>query len=63
MAPSVANLEIDGLTVDDRIEFDRALCQEFECRLADHVADPEGVVPWEHIRSEALARWRHDTGG
>ena len=37
------------LSDDQRAELDR--------RLADHIANPADVVPWETIRTEALARF------
>jgi putative addiction module component (TIGR02574 family) len=33
--------------------------QELQRRLDDHQANPEDVVPWEQIKAEALARFRH----
>ncbi|MGL4421665.1 MAG: addiction module protein [Gemmataceae bacterium] len=32
--------------------------QELARRLADHLANPAEVVPWEQIKAEALARWQ-----
>jgi putative addiction module component (TIGR02574 family) len=32
--------------------------QELKRRLEDHVANPGGVIPWEQIEAEALARFR-----
>ena len=32
--------------------------QELDRRLADHTANPDDVVPWEQVKSEALARFR-----
>ncbi|MGL4419039.1 MAG: addiction module protein [Gemmataceae bacterium] len=32
--------------------------QELARRLADHLANPADVVPWEQIKAEALARWQ-----
>lgn len=32
--------------------------QELHRRLADHLANPDDVVPWEQIKAEALARWQ-----
>jgi putative addiction module component (TIGR02574 family) len=32
--------------------------QELERRLTAHKADPSGVVPWEQVEAEALARFR-----
>ncbi len=31
---------------------------ELEKRLADHLANPGDVVPWEQIKAEALARFQ-----
>jgi putative addiction module component (TIGR02574 family) len=31
---------------------------ELQRRLADHAANPDGVIPWEQIKSEALARFQ-----
>ena len=73
--PTVQDLGIDRLSVDDRIELVHAIWdtiptgsltplltevqrRELERRLADHVADPDDVVPWEQILAEALARWK-----
>lgn len=33
--------------------------QELERRLADDEANPDDVVSWEEVRSQALARLRH----
>lgn len=30
--------------------------RELEKRLAEHVANPDDVVPWEQVKAEALAR-------
>ena len=35
----------------------RSQQEELERRLADHAADPDDVVPWEVIKSEALSRF------
>ncbi len=32
--------------------------QELGRRLADHLANPANVVPWEQVKAEALARWQ-----
>ena len=32
--------------------------EELERRLAAHVASPEDVIPWEEVKSQALARLR-----
>jgi putative addiction module component (TIGR02574 family) len=31
---------------------------ELERRLADHAANPDAVVPWEQVKTEALARFK-----
>jgi putative addiction module component (TIGR02574 family) len=31
--------------------------QELERRIADHAANPDDVVPWEQVETEALARF------
>jgi putative addiction module component (TIGR02574 family) len=31
---------------------------ELERRLADHAANPDDVIPWEQIKTEALARFK-----
>ena len=31
---------------------------ELERRLADHAANPNDVVPWEQVKTEALTRFR-----
>lgn len=31
--------------------------QELQCRLADHAASPDDVVPWEQIEAEARTRF------
>jgi putative addiction module component (TIGR02574 family) len=31
--------------------------EEFQRRLADHAANPDGAIPWEQIKAEALARF------
>jgi putative addiction module component (TIGR02574 family) len=38
------------LTAAQQLELDR--------RLADHVANPYDVVPWEQVKAEALARFQ-----
>ena len=32
--------------------------EELARRLADHLANPADVVPWEQVKAEALARWQ-----
>ena len=39
-------------------ELTEAQKQELERRLAAHAAAPEEVVPWEEVKSQALARAR-----
>ncbi len=29
---------------------------ELDCRLADHAANPEDVVPWDQVKDSALTR-------
>jgi putative addiction module component (TIGR02574 family) len=31
---------------------------ELACRLDDHVANPNDVVPWEQVKAEALTRFQ-----
>lgn len=75
MAPSLKELGIDRLSVEDRIALATAIWEsvaaephppllteaqrlELDRRLADHAANPDDVVPWEQVRSEALARFQ-----
>ena len=30
---------------------------ELQCRLADHAANPDDVMPWKQVEAEALARF------
>lgn len=32
--------------------------QELKRRLADHLANPDDVVPWEQVKADPLARWQ-----
>jgi putative addiction module component (TIGR02574 family) len=32
--------------------------RELERRLADHAVNPDDVIPWEHVKAEALARFK-----
>ncbi len=45
-----ADVEREPLTAAQQQEIDR--------RLAAHRANPDAAVPWEQVRSEALARFR-----
>ncbi len=75
MAPSIQELGLDQLAVEDRLAVAEALwesvAREIECepvppvqrtelerRLADSIARPEAVTPWEVIKARALARAR-----
>ncbi|HZW24691.1 MAG TPA: addiction module protein [Gallionella sp.] len=31
---------------------------ELDCRLADHLANPEDVIPWSEVKAAALAKFR-----
>jgi putative addiction module component (TIGR02574 family) len=73
MAPTLHELGLDRLSVEDRIDLAQALWdsvseeveqaplmesqrKELERRLADSIARPEAVTPWEEIKARALAR-------
>lgn len=75
MSPTLHELGIDKLSVEDRIalaqeiwdsvaqEVERsplpeAQRQELERRLADSIARPDAVIPWEEVKARALARAR-----
>jgi putative addiction module component (TIGR02574 family) len=75
MPPTMRELGLDRLDVEDRIalaqeilesverEIERsplteAQRQELERRLADSIARPDAVTPWEEIKARALARAR-----
>ena len=75
MAPTLQELGLDRLSVDDRIALVQALWdsvaqeversplteaqrKELERRLADSIARPDAVTPWEVIKARALARAR-----
>jgi putative addiction module component (TIGR02574 family) len=75
MPPTLQELGIDRLSVDDRIALAEAIWdsvaqeveqaplteaqrQELERRLADSVARPDAVTPWEVVKARALARAR-----
>ena len=75
MAPSVQELGLDRLTIEDRLvvaeaiwvsvsseisaaEVPPAQLEELQRRLADSLARPEAVVPWEQVKARALATAR-----
>jgi putative addiction module component (TIGR02574 family) len=75
MPPTMQELGIDRLSVEDRIALAQEIWdsvaqevelgllpaaqrQELERRLADSMARPEAVVPWEEVKARALARAR-----
>jgi putative addiction module component (TIGR02574 family) len=75
MAPTLAELGIDRLSVEDRLAVAQAIWdsvtveleqasitpaqrQELERRLADSLARPDAVTPWEVVKQRALARAR-----
>jgi putative addiction module component (TIGR02574 family) len=35
-----------------------AVREELQRRLAEHIANPEEIIPWEQIKAEASARFR-----
>lgn len=50
---------LDSVAADQpRPPLSDAKRQELDRRLADHLANPDDVVPWEQVKSEALARWQ-----
>jgi len=75
MTPTLHELGLDRLSVEDRIALAQALWdsiaqevdqapltqaqrQELERRLADSIARPDAVTPWEEVKARALARAR-----
>lgn len=73
MPPTIEELGIDQLTVEDRLALAEAIWesverdveqtpptdvqrQELERRLADSIARPDAVVPWDVVKARALAR-------
>lgn len=40
----------------DELKLTAAQKRELEWRLKAHTADPENVVPWEEVKSQALPR-------
>lgn len=75
MPPSIEELGLDRLSVEDRLAVADAIWDsvardaeaaplppaqraELERRLADSIARPEAVTPWEVVKARALARAR-----
>lgn len=75
MPPTLEELGIDRLNLEDRIALAEAIWedaareieespvtpaqrQELERRLADSIARPDAVTPWEVVKERALARAR-----
>lgn len=75
MTPTLQDLGLDRLSVEDRIALAQQLWDsvaqqveqtsltpaqrvELERRLADSIARPDAVTPWEEIKARALARAR-----
>jgi putative addiction module component (TIGR02574 family) len=73
MPPTLQELGIDRLSVEDRLALVEAIWdslareveqaplpeaqrQELERRLADSIARPDAVTPWEVVKARALAR-------
>ena len=47
----------DSLPADsDRSYLNEAQRRELERRLAEHEANPNDVIPWEQVKTEALTR-------
>lgn len=75
MAPTIQELGLNQLSVEDRLSVAEAIWDnvaremqsapisdeqraELERRLADSVARPDAVTPWELVKARALARAR-----
>jgi putative addiction module component (TIGR02574 family) len=75
MAPTLEELGLDRLSIEDRLAIAEAIWDsvsretaaapptgpqraELERRLADSIARPDAVTPWEVIKARALARAR-----
>lgn len=75
MAPTMQELGLDRLSLEDRLTLAQAIWDsvardveaavvsdaqqaELERRLADSIARPDAVTPWEVIKARALARAR-----
>jgi putative addiction module component (TIGR02574 family) len=49
---------LDSLVAEQVQPLSTAKREELARRLSAHITDPADVVPWEHIESEALARFQ-----
>ena len=75
MPPTIQELGLDRLSIDDRLAVADAIWDsvardaeaaplptaqraELERRLADSIARPAAVTPWEVVKARALARAR-----
>ena len=75
MPPTIQELGLDRLSIDDRLAVADAIWDsvardaeamtlspaqrpELERRLADSIARPDAVTPWEVVKARALARAR-----
>lgn len=75
MAPTLKELGVDQLSVEDRLAVAEAIWdsvaaelerspltdaerRELERRLADSIARPDAVTPWEVVKARTLARAR-----
>ena len=75
MSPTMKDLGIDRLSVEERIALVQEIWdsvaadverlpltegqrRELERRLADSLARPDAVTPWEEVKARALARAR-----
>lgn len=53
----LAEAIVDSIAADATIEsLTPAQQEELERRLADHLANPDDVIPWEEVKAKALAR-------
>ena len=53
MGQALHALGIDNMSVEDRI------ASELDKRLMEDDANPDDVIAWEAVKTEALARWQH----
>jgi putative addiction module component (TIGR02574 family) len=72
MTVNLKSLEIERLSIDERLELVEALWdsiassaaltdaqrEELDRRLADHQRQPDDVVPWPEVKSSISARIR-----
>lgn len=75
MAPTIQQLGLDQLSIEDRLAVADAIWDsvareaeaaplseaqraELERRLADSIARPDAVTPWEVVKARAIARAR-----